>query len=420
MKASELIEKIGRGEMDSTFAHYYKNIESQKERYIQAIQKFIELFGEEEVMIFSTPGRSEICGNHTDHQHGDVMAAAIDLDMIAVCSLADEIKVVSDGYDIPSISLSDLTIKEEEKGTSAALIRGVVYKLKEENYAVGGFKGYFTSDVLQGSGMSSSAAFEVMIGTIESSLYNHGEISKVEIAKIGQYSENVYFGKPCGLMDQCACSVGGFIHIDFKDAAKPVVEALNYDFNKSGSSLCIIDVHASHADLTDDYAAVPSEMKQVAQYFREEYLRDVKEEDFYSSINELRKTLSDRCVLRAIHFYNEQKRVREAVLALNNQDFEAFKKVIEESGNSSFKYLQNIYSPHDAANQAVSLALAISENYLKQKGVCRVHGGGFAGTIQAFVSNDYVDTYAKQIEGYFGKGSCHILSIRKEGGIRVF
>lgn len=276
-----------------------------------------------------------------------------------------------------------------------------------------------TSDVLQGSGLSSSAAFEVMIGTILSGLYNHMSIDPVLIAQVGQYSENVYFGKPCGLMDQCACSVGSLIHIDFKDNEHPIVEKIEVDFPQFKHSLCIVDVHASHADLTDDYASIPYEMKKVAQYFGKEFLREVDENEFYKHLPEIRKMTGDRAILRAIHLFAENKRVELAVQALNDSDFSQFKSVIKASGESSYKYLQNIYSNHYTQNQAVSIAIALSEMILKDKGVCRVHGGGFAGTIQVFVEDSYVETYKEEIEKYFGKGACHILKVRKYGGIKV-
>jgi galactokinase len=287
------------------------------------------------------------------------------------------------------------------------------------NYQIGGFDAYITSDVLQGSGLSSSAAFEVMIGTILSGLYNNMSINPVIIAQIGQYSENEYFGKPCGLMDQCACSVGGFVNIDFKDNNNPIVNKIDIDFSKYNYSLCIVDVHASHADLTDDYASIPAEMKKVAKVFDKEYLREVNEEEFYNQLSFVREQVNDRAVLRSIHLFEENKRVDQAVQALNNNDFNTFKSIIKQSGDSSYKYLQNIYSATHVDLQAVSLALALSELILKDKGVCRVHGGGFAGTIQVFVENDFVEEYKQSIEKYFGKDSCHVLQIRQEGAIKM-
>lgn len=419
IKASQIINKINNDKYNELFKDVYIDInllESQKERYVKAINKYISLYGDNEVAIISVPGRSEVCGNHTDHQHGEVLAAAINLDIIAVVGLQESVKVLSDGYDLKEIFLNDLAKKDEETGTSEGLIRGVLARFQELNLKIGGFNAYMTSDVLQGSGLSSSAAFEVMIGTILSALFNDMTVSPVLIGQIGQYSENVYFGKPCGLMDQCACSVGSLIHIDFKDNDRPVVEKVEVDFSSYKHSLCIVDVHASHADLTAEYASIPAEMKEVARYFGKEFLRDVDEKQFYQELAKVREMVSDRAILRAIHLFNENKRVEKIVEALNRNDFHEFKNIITESGNSSYKYLQNVYSNHDVDHQAVSLALALSEGILNGHGVSRVHGGGFAGTIQAFVEDDYVVHYKENIEAVFGKDSCHVLKVRKYGG----
>lgn len=422
-KASLIIQDIQNNVYNDTFLDIYvdqEQLEHQKLRYVQAIEKFIDLYGDQEVSIYSTPGRSEVCGNHTDHQHGEVLAAAINLDIIAVVAKDDtKIKILSDDYDIEAIHIDDLTLRENEKESSEGLIRGILARFQQLQHKIGGFVGYMTSDVLQGSGLSSSAAFEVMIGTILSGMYNDMKVDPVTIAKIGQYSENVYFGKPCGLMDQCACSVGSLIHIDFKDNENPIVEKINVDFPRFHHSLCIVDVHASHADLTEDYASIPEELKEVDHFFHQEYLRDVDEKEFYEHLTEVREAVNDRAVLRAIHVFKENKRVQQAVQSLKQEDFDTIKTIVKASGESSFKYLQNIYSNHYVGQQAVSLALALSENLLGAHGVCRVHGGGFAGTIQAFVEDDYVEAYKQGIEKYFGEGSCHILKIRKYGGMKV-
>lgn len=422
-KASLIIQDIQNNVYNDTFLDIYvdqEQLEHQKSRYVQAIEKFIDLYGDQEVSVYSTPGRSEVCGNHTDHQHGEVLAAAINLDIIAVVAKDDtKIKILSDDYDIEAIHIDDLTLRENEKESSEGLIRGILARFQQLQHKIGGFVGYMTSDVLQGSGLSSSAAFEVMIGTILSGMYNDMKVDPVTIAKIGQYSENVYFGKPCGLMDQCACSVGSLIHIDFKDNENPIVEKINVDFPRFHHSLCIVDVHASHADLTEDYASIPEELKEVDHFFHQEYLRDVDEKEFYEHLTEVREAVNDRAVLRAIHVFKENKRVQQAVQSLKQEDFDTFKTIVKASGESSFKYLQNIYSNHYVGQQAVSLALALSENLLGAHGVCRVHGGGFAGTIQAFVEDDYVEAYKQGIEKYFGEGSCHILKIRKYGGMKV-
>lgn len=424
MLASQLKTAIAEGKKDERLVLLYgDDVEAQKNRYIKSIQTFIDLYGDKEVQVISVPGRSEVIGNHTDHQHGEVLATSINLDIIAVVSPREDgvVKVLSDNYDIPAIDLSDLNPNENEKESSQALIRGVAAKIAEDGGKIGGFDGFMTSDVLQGSGLSSSAAFEVMVGNIFSNLYNEGNLDPVELAKIGQYAENVYFGKPCGLMDQCACSVGGLIHIDFADPKNPIVEKVDVNFADFNTSLCITDVHASHADLTQDYADIPYELKEVDQFFGQEFLRDVNEDEFYARLVELRNTVNnDRALLRAMHVFEENKRVQKAVAALNNNDLTGFEVQILASGNSSFKYLQNIYSPADFKNQAVSLALFLSEKVLNGRGAHRVHGGGFAGTIQAFVPNDLVEAYRNEMDQVFGAGACYILQIRPFGGYKVF
>lgn len=423
VKADLLIEELKNNKYDELLKDIYVDenlVEYQCSRYVKAIDKYISLYGETDVEIYSAPGRSEVGGNHTDHQHGCVLAAAINLDAIAVVGKNDNIiKVLSDDFDIAPIDLNNLEINKEEVGTSESLIRGVCARLKELGYQIGGFNAYITSDVLIGAGLSSSAAFETIIGTIISGLYNNMSIDPVIIAQVGQYAENVYFGKPCGLMDQCASSVGSLINIDFKDVSKPVVNKVDVDFSKFGHSLCIVDTKGSHADLTDEYAAIPMEMKKVANYFGKEFLREVDEQEFFNNIAGVRASCQDRPVLRAIHLFEENKRVEQEVNALNNGDFECFKKVVKASGDSSYKFLQNVYANCDVQNQSVSIGLAMSETIIGENGVCRVHGGGFAGTIQAFVKDGFVATYKDKIEKVFGEGSCHVLKVRKYGGINV-
>lgn len=393
-----------------------------RERYIRAIDRFTELFpSEKEIEIYSAPGRSEVCGNHTDHQNGMVLATSINLDAIAIVAKAEEpvIRLVSGDFPMEEVDVADLSMKEEEQSTTTALIRGVAAGMKERGHKVGGFTAYITSDVLMGAGMSSSAAFESLIGTILSGLYNDMKVSSIEIAQIGQYAENIYFGKPCGLMDQMACSVGGMIFIDFKEKEHPEVRQVHTDFEKAGLSLCIVDTKGSHADLTPDYAAVPAEMNQVAQALGREHLREVPRETFFKELPKLWKETSGRAVLRAIHFYEEEERVLRGVKSLEESDYPGFLSVIKASGDSSAKYLQNIYSPKDVDSQNVTVALAVSESILGENGVCRVHGGGFAGTIQAFVKNEAVAAYNEQIEAIYGDDSCHVLKVRLQGGIRV-
>ncbi|MDD5969097.1 MAG: galactokinase family protein [Anaerostipes sp.] len=414
-KAGQYAERLKDIYVDDAVLDY------QKERYIKAIQEFEKLYGEQEVEIYSAPGRSEVGGNHTDHQYGKVLAASINLDAIAIVAKTDDsiIDIKSEGYDRIQVHLDSLQPRKEEEGSSEALTRGVAARLKEEGYIIGGFQAYATSDVLNGAGMSSSAAYEVLVGNILSGVYNEGKASPILLAQIGQYAENEYFGKPCGLMDQMASSVGGLINIDFEDPKNPKVKQVKVDFEEYGHSLCIVDTKGSHADLTDDYAAIPQEMKQVANFFEEDVLRKVDKNEFYLNLPKIREILGDRAVLRAIHLFEENKRVDEQVQALEQHDFETFKKLIKASGDSSFKYLQNVYSSHEINNQSVSIGLAISDIILQGKGVSRVHGGGFAGTIQAFVPNDIVDIYKKDIEHVFGEGSCHVLKVRKYGGMKV-
>ena len=372
IKATILVEELNNKKYDELLNDIYVDtnlLDYQRERYVKAINKYVSLYGDTDVEIYSAPGRSEVGGNHTDHQHGCVLAAAVNLDAIAVVGRVDnKIKVLSDDFDIAPINLEDLEIKKAEEGTSEALIRGVCARLKELGYNVGGFNAFITSDVLMGAGLSSSAAFETIIGTIISGLYNDMTIDPVVIAQVGQYAENVYFGKPCGLMDQCASSVGSLINIDFNDVAKPIVNKVDVDFSKFGHSLCIVDTKGSHADLTDEYAAIPMEMKKVANYFGKEFLREVDEEDFFNDIAGARKACQDRAVLRAIHVFEENKRVDQEVKALNNSDFETFKKVVKESGDSSYKFLQNVYANCDVQNQSVSIGLAMSEKITSSSG----------------------------------------------------
>lgn len=418
-------ESLEQGSLDQRIKEIYvdeQRVPYNRERYIRAIDRFTELFpSEKEIEIYSAPGRSEVCGNHTDHQNGMVLATSVNLDAIAIVAKAEEpvIRLVSGDFPMEEVNVADLSMKEEEQSTTTALIRGVAAGMKERGHKVGGFTAYITSDVLMGAGMSSSAAFESLIGTILSGLYNDMKVSSIEIAQIGQYAENIYFGKPCGLMDQMACSVGGMIFIDFKEKEHPEVRQVHTDFEKAGLSLCIVDTKGSHADLTPDYAAVPAEMNQVAQALGREHLREVPRETFFKEIPKLWKETSGRAVLRAIHFYEEEERVLRGVKSLEESDYPGFLSVIKASGDSSAKYLQNIYSPKDVDSQNVTVALAVSESILGENGVCRVHGGGFAGTIQAFVKNEAVAAYKEQIEAIYGDDSCHVLKVRLQGGIRV-
>lgn len=425
MKNSAVLkEELRQGKHSALFQDIYLDeslLEYQNKRYADAVAKFEELFGEKEVEVYSAPGRSEVGGNHTDHQLGMVLATSINLDAIAVVSRTEGnlIRVVSEGYDLVEVDIEDLEEKACEEGTTIALIRGVAANLKERGYQLGGFEAYITSDVLIGAGLSSSAAFEVIIGTILSGLFNDMSISPVLIAQAGQFAENVYFGKPSGLMDQMACSVGGLIHIDFKNPEEPIVEKVPADFEAHKYSLCIVDTKEFHDDLTEDYAEIPAEMKKVAAFFKKKVLREVDEKEFFQQISGLRSVLGDRPVLRALHFFEEEKRVEAQVHALRNGEFGEFLQLVKASGDSSFKYLQNIYTNRNVQKQAMSVALGVSESVLEHHGVSRVHGGGFAGTIQVFVENSFVEEYRTAMDKVFGKGACHVLKVRQHGGIHV-
>ena len=386
--------------------------------YTQLKVNFEKEFGHKASYIFSAPGRTELGGNHTDHQHGKVLAAAVNREALAAVAPngTQMVNLLSEGFPTCHIDLTDLTVHPEEEGKTASLIRGVASQFAA--YGLPGFDAYVTSNVLSGSGLSSSAAFEVLIGVIFNHLCNAGK-NAVEIAQIGQYAENVYFGKPCGLMDQTASSVGNIIGIDFADPAAPIVTPIPFDFASCGYSLCIIDSGASHADLTDEYAAITSELKAVCKVFGKEYLRDVPEAEFYSKIAEVRKAAGDRAVLRAIHIFEENKRVEKQTSALLAGDFEAFLKLVTESGISSWQQLQNVIPAGRIAAQEVAYALAVARQLLGGRGACRVHGGGFAGTIQAFVPNDLVEDFRTGMENALTEGSCHIMSIRPDGGVLV-
>ena len=423
MNKESLNELLASTQLDEAIANLIcgNEVSGEKKRYVELLNKATDLYGDGDYHIVSAPGRTEVGGNHTDHNKGCVVAASVNLDSVAVVKSNNStvVNFISEGFEIKPVDLSDLSVKKDEVNRTESLIRGIAARFVQLGYKVSGFDATSNSKVLPGSGISSSASFEVLVGEIFNHLFNEGKINAIEIAQIAQYAENEYFGKPCGLMDQSACSVGSLIHIDFKDNSKPVVEKVDVEFSSFKHSLCIVDVHASHADLTDDYAAVPYEMKKVAQFFGKEVLREVDEKDFYNQLVEVRKEVGDRAILRAIHLFNENKRVEKAVSSLKNDDFDTFKQVIKDSGDSSYKYLQNVYSNKYPDNQAVSLALALSEGILENHGVCRVHGGGFAGTIQAFVEDEYVDHYKEEIEKYFGEGSCHVLKVRKFGGMKV-
>ncbi len=420
--AAGLKSELSSGKYQETFKKLYPNSSNAAERYCYVVDKFVEKYGDSDgLRLFSAPGRTEVGGNHTDHQHGCVLAAGVDLDVIAVARKNDDgiIRIQSEGFAEDVIDLKILTPQVEETEHAPALVRGIAARFNELGYKIGGFDAYTTSNVLKGSGLSSSAAFEVLVCTLLNSLYNDEKMDSVEKAIVSQYAENVFFGKPCGLMDQMACSYGGFVGIDFNDPQKPIIEKVNFDFSAVNHSLCIVDTGGCHADLTPDYAAVPAEMKSVAKVLGKEVLRDVDEAEFYSNIPELREKTNDRAVLRAIHFFNDNRRAVTLKNLLKENDFEGFKKIIIESGRSSLQSLQNVYSSANPSEQGLTLALALTEKILNGKGAFRVHGGGFAGTIQAFVPNEILSTYKTEIEKVFGEGKCYVLSIRPVGGVEV-
>ncbi len=382
---------------------------------------FAAVFGGAPERYFSAPGRTEIGGNHTDHQRGRVLAAAVNLDTRAAVRVngTDTIRILSKGYPMSVVNVNELTPVAEEINSTPALIRGVVARFVELGCQVKGFDAYCESTVLPGSGLSSSAAYEVLIGTIVNHLFFDGKVSQPEVAMIGQYAENVFFGKPCGLMDQTASAVGNLVTINFFDKAHPVIEPVDFDFASCGHALCIIDSQASHADLTDEYAAIPNEMKAICAHFGKEVLTQIDEKDFFAQMPALRAKCGDRAVLRAIHFYQDNARVPRQVAALKAGDFDTFLKLIKESGHSSYMYLQNVIPAGYKEHQDVAVALALCEHYLEGRGAYRVHGGGFAGTVQAFVPFDILVSFRAGIDAVLGEGACHVLSIRPQGGVEM-
>ena len=410
---------------NSTFRELYGTnmsiLEKQEKRYNTLIGKFNEVYGKKDYMLFSSPGRTEIGGNHTDHNYGRVLAGAVNMDNIAVAAKnnSNSVSILSSGYEKFEVDLSNLTPDKAENFTSASIVRGISARMKELGFIIGGFDCCIDSGVPVGSGLSSSASFEVLIGAIISHLFNEGKLEPVQNAIIGQYAENVFFGKPCGLMDQTACAVGGLVTIDFKDPSNPVVKKVNFDFVATGFSLVITDTGGNHADLNDEYASLPIDMKAVAAELGAKVLREVSLDQVLEIAPEIREKVGDRAILRAIHFQNDNQRVVEQVAALEKNDFKAFLGMVTDSGFSSYMYNQNIYPVNNVREQGVSLALALSDLVLKGEGAWRVHGGGFAGTIQAFVPANLLDKYITTLEHLFGEGACHNLFIRQKGADRI-
>ncbi len=422
--SEKLIAKINNGD-NNAFRELYGNnpadLKRNADRYVDIMKKYTSEFGSNDPEFFSSPGRTEIGGNHTDHNYGRVLAGAVNLDIIGVAGKNNKnvIRIWASDYPKFEVNLASLEADKNEKYTSAALVRGVCSRLKELGYAIGGFDACIDGGVPKGSGLSSSASFEVLIGAIISHLFNGGKLDPIENAKIGQYSENNYFGKPCGLMDQTACAMGGLITIDFKDPSKPVVKKVNFDFVSTGFSLVITDTGGSHADLNDEYASLPTDMKAVAAALGAKVLREVTLDQILEITPSIREKVGDRAILRAIHFQGDNQRVVDQVAALERNDFKTFLGMVVDSGFSSYMYNQNVYPVTNVKEQNVSLALALSHLVLKGEGAWRVHGGGFAGTIQAFVPQNLLGKYVRTLEHVYGKGSCHILFIRQKGAGKV-
>ncbi len=424
MTTDNLILKINNGD-NKAFRELYGTDPSELKRngmrYAGLIKKFEAAFGKKDVDFFTSPGRTEIGGNHTDHNYGRVLAGAVNLDNVCIAGRngTNVIRIISEGYPQFDVDISELKPIQSEKYSSAALVRGICARFKELGHEIGGFDACIDGGVPKGSGLSSSASFEVLIGAILSEVFNNGNIDPIENAIIGQYSENNYFGKPCGLMDQTACAMGGLITIDFRDPSKPVVKRVNFDFVATGYSLVITDTGGSHADLNDEYASLPTDMKAVAAELGAKVLRQVTLDQVIDIIPKIREKVGDRAILRAIHFQGDNQRVVDQVAALERNDFDAFLRMVVESGYSSYMYNQNIYPVTNAREQNISLALALSDLVLKDQGAWRVHGGGFAGTIQAFVPAALLDKYTATLEHVYGKGSCHKLFIRPQGAGKV-
>ncbi len=423
-KIESIITAINKGENKAFYELYGKNpsvLQAQAERYTGLLKDFLTKFNKTEAEVFSSPGRTEIGGNHTDHNYGRVLAGAVNLDNVAIAAKNNSniVRIESVGYPRIEVDLSNLSPNKNEYYTSESLVRGISARLKELGFTIGGFDACIDGGVPKGSGLSSSASFEVLIGAIISELFNNGKLDPIQNAIIGQYAENNFFGKPCGLMDQTACAMGGLITIDFKDPSKPIVKKVNFDFVATGFSLVITDTGGNHADLNDEYASLPTDMKAVAAELGKKVLREVTLEEVVNIAPKIREKVGDRALLRAYHFMGDNQRVVDQVAALEKNDFKSFLNMVIESGYSSYMYNQNIFPVNNVREQGVSLALALSEMILKGQGAWRVHGGGFAGTIQAFVPQNLLEKYVSTLEHVYGKGACHNLFIRQKGSVKV-
>ena len=422
MNITEVKANIKNGAYDNSFSMLYGDVSAARARYLKACESFEGIFGgKENIRLFSAPGRTEVGGNHTDHQHGCVLAGGVNLDVIAVAAPNNDgkVRIKSEGYDMDVIDITELEKNTAEHGRASALIRGVLSRFKELGADISGFNAYTTSNVLKGSGLSSSAAFEVLVGNIVNGMFFNNKADEITIAKIGQYAEREYFGKPCGLLDQMASSLGGFTYADFFNPADPITEKINLDIHSFGYTLCVVDTGGNHANLTQDYADITVECKEISNKLGVDFLRDADQNRFYNSIAELRRACGDRAVLRAFHFFNENDRVEKQKAALKAGDFERFLKLVNESGESSYDYLQNLYSNSAVSEQGLPLAIALTKKFLNGKGACRVHGGGFAGTIQCYIPSELLADYKKTIEAVFGENSCCVLNIRPVGGYEI-
>ena len=431
MNAQTLKENILSGALDVRFVKLYGSDESvltaQRARYAALIDEFASHYGaDRDIALFSAPGRSELSGNHTDHNHGCVIAGSIDLDIIAVAAKNEDstVRIKSEGFPEDVVDIDTFNTPNEARfGKSDALIAGVADGFRVRGYKVGGYDACTTSSVLKGSGLSSSAAFENMVGLMLSHFYNEGSVDFVTLAQISQHSENKFFGKPCGLMDQVACAAGGIVSIDFADTTAPIVEKVDFDLTEAGYCLCIVNTGGNHADLTPDYAAVPAEMKAVAAELGATVLRETDREALMKNIATLREKVGDRAILRALHFFAENDRVAEQKSALKSCDLEKYFAGVLSSGRSSFCYLQNVYTTANVAEQGISLALNLCESFLSKLDkptAWRVHGGGFAGTVQAYVPTENANDFVKLLESVFGEGSCYLLHIRLAGAVKVY
>lgn len=422
MNITDIKSKINSGAYDSSFTMLYGDTTAARSRYLKALESFESIYGERDgIRLFSAPGRTEVGGNHTDHQHGCVLAGGVNLDVIAVVAPNGDGKtrIKSEGYDMDVVDLNELEKDPSENGRASALIRGVLSSFKKLGAPISGFDAYTTSNVLKGSGLSSSAAFEVLIGNIVNGMFYDNKADEITIAKIGQYAEREYFGKPCGLLDQMASSLGGFTYADFNNPENPITEKINLDIHSFGYTLCVVDTGGNHANLTQDYADITIECKKISNSLGVDFLRDADVSSLYNKIAELRKSCGDRAVLRAFHFFNEEERVESQKAALKSGNFEEFLKLVNESGESSYDYLQNLYSNSAVSEQGLPLAIALTKKFLNGKGACRVHGGGFAGTIQCYIPTKQLDAYKEMIEAVFGKNSCCVLNIRPVGGFEL-